>query len=120
VPEPWFQVAVDFQGVEAATRELTSLALIELEVFDPEAAVDLIKFGQDHTDTVPYDESYYDPSTLQMMPYGSQPTLHYRVAFYLHFYDPLRPLGTPWGPVNCDFVGCSPPHLRDKSYMYWR
>ena len=105
---------------DARRKELDSLALVELEVHYANADFDLTYIHQPHTEFVPYDETYYDVSSLEELVCFSTPNVEcFRVAFYLHHYDANQPLETPWGPLCCTALQALPAHLRNKQYIYW-
>ncbi|MDI1268678.1 MAG: hypothetical protein PSV40_06190 [Polaromonas sp.] len=124
VPEGAYTAAMDcHDDSEYVAKELGSLALVELEIFDMPATGSISEFKQPHTKYVPYDESYFDATTFEPLrhPLYKLPAAgNFRVAFYLHFYDPSEPLCTPFGSVQvAPVVGPPPSHLRGKSYEFW-
>jgi hypothetical protein len=120
-----FQAALEcHDDAEYVARELGSLALVELEVRGMPSDRSLIEFKQPHTKYVPYDETYFELEALKPLAHNahSPPAAEdFRVAFYLHFFDPDQPLETPWGNVTlaAPSDGDAPPHLRGKSYVFW-
>jgi hypothetical protein len=98
------------------------LALVELEIVGWPSNVPIIECKQPHTKYVPYDESYFDLANLQPIRHDlyKLPEIDsFRVAFYLHFYDPGQPLITPLGAVRVGPMGNVPDHLKDKEYAFW-
>jgi len=72
-------------------KELGSLALVEPETIGAPEDFDNGKFKQPHTTYLPYDETYFDAASLERL---SDERSHrtkspkFRVAFFLHFFDP--------------------------------
>lgn len=123
IPPEAREIALAFHNdVAMAERELSDVALVELEIFDPESEFDLLHLHQDGSDWAPWSESYYAADSLAPLPFLINPPqlLQYRVAFYIHFYVPGRKLNTPWGTIECGSLRPIPRHLLDKQYMYWR
>jgi hypothetical protein len=103
-------------------KELGSLALVELEVIGMPSDGAITDMKQPHTKYVPYDESYFHPTTLEQIPhdlYELPKTPDFRVAFYLHFYDPTQPVKTPWGDIQVGPITDPPSHLEKKQYVFW-
>lgn len=124
VPASEYAAAMDCHADSAyVAKEIGSLALVELEVLDMPATGSITDFKQPHTKYVPYDESYFEVSTLEPLPHGLYQLpapASFRVAFYLHFYDSNEPLCTPFGNVGVASIGGPPPsHLKGKSYVFW-
>lgn len=104
----------------AAERELSGLALVELEIGDPNSEFNLTLVHQEHSEWAPWEEGYYDANSLEKFSTNRPAALRFRVAFFLHFYVPGRALITPWGNVACGKITALPAHLRRQRYMYWR
>jgi hypothetical protein len=123
VPPSEYQAALEcHDDAEYVSKELGSLALVELEVRSMPRDTSLVEFKQPHTKYVPYDESYFQLETLEPLahsPHGLPDAQDFRVAFYLHFFDPEQPLLTPWGNVNLGSLSEAPPHLQGKKYVFW-
>jgi hypothetical protein len=110
------------QNDEYVSRELGSLALVELEIIAAPEVFDIGDFKQPHTNYVPYDETYYDPVSLEKLsdePFYSPKVRDFRVAFFLHFFDPAEPLISPFGDLQVADLVERPPHLAEKEYVYW-
>lgn len=124
VPDGAYTAAMNcHDDAEYVAKELGSLALVELEVSDMPAIGNISEFKQPHTKYVPYDECYFDAATFETLPhalYKLPEASSFRVAFYLHFYDPSEPLCTPFGSVQvAPIAGPAPPHLKGKTYEFW-
>jgi hypothetical protein len=117
------QAALACHGTaEFAAAELQSLALVELEVLEASRDFDIAQVKQPHTPYVPYDESYFDPVSLEELPhepFKSPTASSFRIAFFLHFFDPNQPLMTPYGDVKVAARMDRPSHLEGKQYVYW-
>jgi hypothetical protein len=107
---------------EYVKKELGSLALVEFEIIGMPSDGAITDMKQPHTEYVPYDESYFDSTTLEQIPhnlYALPKTQAFRVAFYLHFYDPKQPVNTPWGDIAVGPITSLPNHLKKKQYVFW-
>jgi hypothetical protein len=123
VPESEFAAAMDcHDDADYVARELGSLALVELEVIGMPADGDITEFKQPHTKYVPYDVCYFEKEALTPIPhelYKLPAQDSFRVAFYLHFYDAGQPLITPFGNIRLGQFEATPPHLMEKTYVFW-
>jgi hypothetical protein len=123
VPSSEYDAAMNCHDDEEYVRaELGSLALLEIEVTGMPKDTSITEFKQPHTKYVPYDESFFDRTTLAPLEhehYKLPDATDFRVAFYLHFYDPAQPLSTPWGAVPLGPLSDVPSHLQGKSYVFW-
>jgi len=123
VPESEYAEAMNcHDDPDYVAAELGSLALVELEVLGMPATTAVTEFKQPHTEYLPYDESYFEIDTLAPLPHDlyKLPTQDsFRVAFFLHFYDANQPLLTPFGEVQLGQLADAPPHLRQKTYVFW-
>jgi hypothetical protein len=101
VPASEREVAIQCQGsTEAAESELKTLALVELEVLNAPQDFQLAELHQSHTQCCPYNEEYFSLGSLKPIPtepYSKPAVANFRVAFHLHFYDPLQLLKSPMG-----------------------
>ncbi len=102
-----------------AAVELASLALVEIEVMYATRDFSLLLFKQPHTEFSPYDETYYDAKSLKDLGCNKPTVENFRVTFYLHHFDAVQPLVTPWGEIRCRELQLLPKHLRNKKYIYW-
>src|SRR5262245_7359960 len=85
------------QKAEAAVRaELASVVLIECEVMGADNQFDVGDFTQPDSDQAPYDEAFLSADGITMLPsrYTTPSTSDLRFCFFLHFYDPNKPLST--------------------------
>lgn len=95
---------LDPADLESATgevrRELASIALIEAEVRGADDAFDVGDFGQPESEQAPYDEAFLSLDGERILSRFERPREpDFRVAFFLHFFDPSRPLSTSYGEV---------------------
>ena len=101
-------------AAEAAVREeLSSIALIELAVDNPDEQFNVSHFVQPGSDQAPYDEAYLSPdgSTVQSKLHPP-PGASLRLAFFLHFFKPGIPLGTTYGEVPLPAIDEMPERLQ--------
>jgi hypothetical protein len=88
------------QVEECVREELSSVVLIEVLVENRDDHFDVGDFTQPGREQVAYDEAYLSPdgtsvlSRLRMPEDGSL-----RLAFFLHFFDPEKPLVTSYGEL---------------------
>ena len=107
---------------ERVRQEMRTIVLLEFEVRGATGPLDLIKWHQRYLQHVPYDEVYFSLDRRRLIARGFQQPQEadYAVAFYLHFFDPKRPLVTPYGRVRVPKPKWPrPPHLENLQYAYW-
>jgi hypothetical protein len=93
-------------------EELESVALIELRVVSPDERYDTGDFGQPGSDQVAYLETYLSPDGEQVVSRDIPPSAtDFRVAFFLHFFDPAQPLRTSYGNLTIPPLRTMPPRL---------
>jgi hypothetical protein len=115
-----YKDAMSSRGDEEYVKgELSSLVLVEIEVRNADHRFDLGDFKQPHTAYVPYDESYLDIDTRQVMDSSPLHISDFVVAFFLHFFDHTQPLETPYGNLSLPLATVLPERLRWKEYIYW-
>jgi hypothetical protein len=120
--EKAFKDAMGVQGdADYVQREFENLVLVELKIDDLASSFDIGKFKQPHTEYVPYDETYLDCDSHKVIGGAFKPPRVNRfiVVFYLHFYDPSKPLRTPRGDIILPSVSEIPSRLAWKHYSYW-
>jgi hypothetical protein len=104
---------------EAVRQSLATLVLIEIEVTGAPGRPNLSEWHQNGSDQVPWDEVYttLDCSTVIGTMHNAPAGGDFVMSFFLHFFDPSKPLETPWGAVRLSPVEqARPPHLRDRMY----
>lgn len=87
------------EAEQRVANELQGVVLIEVEITDVDEQFELGDFGQPGSDQAAYDERYLDPSGTQVIAAGlnAPADSNLRVAFFLHYIDPGRPLTTTYG-----------------------
>jgi hypothetical protein len=94
-------------------RELSAVVLVEVEVTGADAEYSAGDFGQPGSEQAAYMESYLSPDgTTVISEYDRPPGDSLRVDFFLHFYDPARPLNTSYGVVSAPRAVAMPERLR--------
>ncbi len=99
---------------KAVKEELSSVVLIETIVTNPDESFDIGDFGQPNSDQAPYDEAYLSLDGVQILSRFDKPNEDkIRITFFLHFYDPQKPLKSSWGEVSCPTIEDIPMRLKD-------
>jgi len=98
---------------EGVWEELSSVVLLDVLVINPDSRFAVGDFAQPGSDQAPYDEAYLSLDGTSVMsrfepPMGDS----FRVAFFLHFFDPTKPLATSYGEVPVPPLQKMPPHLQ--------
>lgn len=95
-------------------EELSSVVLLDILVSNPDEQFDLSDFGQPGSDQAPYDEAYLSLDGRSIISHFEPPKGDsFRVAFFLHFFDPNKPLKTSYGDVVIPTIQPMPEHLRE-------
>jgi hypothetical protein len=98
---------------EAVLEELSSVVLIDVLVTNPDERFNLGDFGQPGSDQAPYDEVYLSLDGLSMISHDKLPTSDsFRLAFFLHFFDPTKPLKTSYGEIPAPPIRDMPEHYK--------
>ena len=100
---------------------LATVVLVEIEVREAPARPELSAWHQEGVDQVPWDEVYtsLDRSVVMARMYEAPARGDFAVSFFLHCFDPLKRLETPWGPVVLSAPQEKrPAHLEDRRYVY--
>lgn len=114
--QPYTQAWKEAQ--EELREELSHIVIIELLVYDPDENFDLGEFTQDWDlpeglRQVPYLEAYLSLDGETIVSEDEPPNMNpLRVAFFLHYYKPERPLYTPYGVVQLPEPSPMPERLR--------
>lgn len=88
---------------EQIIEEISSVALIELLVSNPDDHFNLSDFHQPGSDQAAYNEVYLSKDGQSVIPtrYFEVPKDEvFRVGFYLHYFDPEKPLVSSYGLVD--------------------
>jgi hypothetical protein len=117
--EQWQVTASD----EDTKEHFDALVLIEAFVHNVDDQFDISRIGQQppHSDDpncfmVPYDEALLssDGETLIQRDMNCvHGTGSLRFAFYLHLYNPSKPLSTGYGPIQCPPIRPVPDRLKE-------
>ena len=103
-------------AAEGAVRaELASVVLIECQILGADSRFDVGDFRQPDSDQAPYDEAFLsaDGTTMLASRYTRPSIPDFRVCFYLHFYNPNKPLSTSYGPLLLPPISVMPDRLLD-------
>jgi hypothetical protein len=95
-------------------EEITSAVLVELLVANPDQHFDLSDFHQTGSDQSPYDEVYLTEDGQSVLSGSSVDVPKaevFRVAFFLHYFEPDKPLITSYGEVEFPPVQEMPEYL---------
>ena len=96
-----------------------TLVLVKIEVTGAPGSPDLAEWHQEGNDQVPWDAVFTtrDCSKVIARDYDAPAGGDFVVSFFLHLFDPSKPLETPWGAVPLSpLQEARPPHLRDRVY----
>ena len=101
---------------EAETQvreELGGVVLIEILIKDRDASFEASEFQQVSSDQAPYDEVYLteDGTTVISTGYEVPVVPAFRIAFFLHYFDPTLPLRSCYGTVPVPSVQSMPSRL---------
>lgn len=99
---------------EAVLEELSSVVLVDVLVSSPDERFDVGDFGQPNSDQAPYDEVYLSPDGLSVVSRYKPPVSdNLRLAFFLHFFDPTKPLKTSYGEIPIPPIRDMPKHYKE-------
>ena len=99
---------------KAIREELSSVVLLDVLVTDADERFDIDNFGQPGSDQAPYDETYLSLDGTTVISRFEPPSGDsFRVVFFLHFFDPAKPLETPYGNVSIPPIQPMPKHLQE-------
>ncbi len=95
-------------------EELGSIVLIDIVVSDGGRDFDLVDLTQKHADQAAYDEAYLSLDGDRIESRCDRPSgERFRLAFFLHFFDPAHPLETSFGPIRVPQPTQMPQALKD-------
>jgi hypothetical protein len=99
---------------EADVREeLSSVVLLELLVLNADSQFSVDDFSQPDSDQAAYDEAYLTADGTSVVSRYDQPaTATFRVTFFLHFFDPSKPVSSSYGPLHVPEVQKMPARLQ--------
>ncbi len=102
------------QAEKATLEELSNVVLLEVLVSKRDKRFDVGDFGQKGSDQAPYDEHFLSEDGSRVIAEGfdvpAGKTL--RCAFFLHFFDPTKPLETSYGQATVPPIRPMPARLR--------
>jgi hypothetical protein len=88
-------------GSEERTREeVNGLVLLEFEVRDAPADFDPERFHQVGSEQVAYDQRYFTVDDLELIGSERPGTSDFRICFFLHHFDPLIKVTSPYGEMT--------------------
>jgi hypothetical protein len=108
-------------GRKGISEALSTLVLVEVEVVGATSRPDLVNWHQSGSDQVPWDDLYttMDRSIVIGRMHEEPSIGDYALSFYLHGFDPTKPLETPWGRIVLPPPQDErPPHLANRRYVY--
>lgn len=106
---------------EGIREALSTLVLVEVEVRGATSPPDLSHWHQAGSEQVPWDDLYtsLDRRVVIGRMHEEPSVGDYAMSFYLHGFDPTKPLETPWGRVALPPPQHErPPHLARRKYVY--
>ncbi len=102
------------RAAKATLEELSSVVLLEVLISNRDRRFDMGDFCQRGSDQAPYDEHFLSADGSRVVSAGfdvpARKTL--RCAFFLHFFDPAKPLETSYGKVPVPPITPMPRRLR--------
>jgi hypothetical protein len=99
-------------------EELSSAVLVELTIENVDERYSPDDFGQSNSDQAAYEESYLSSDGTSVVSEYIRPAGDFlRVVFFLHFFDPVKPLKTSYGVVNVPMTTEMPERLQKLSAM---
>jgi len=101
-------------SMERAREEISGLVLVEIEIRGASHEFDIGRFHQDGSNQVAWDEKCFSVDGSKMMADGSkkpdQP--HFRVCFFLHYFEPTERIVSQDGEMVPGEVTEMPERLR--------
>ena len=100
-------------AVASVLEELSSIVLLEFLVSNADQQFKIGDFGQPDSDQAAYDEAYLtDDGTAIISRFDQPQAATFRVTFFLHFFDPSKPLLSSYGRLQIPEVREMPKRLR--------
>ena len=95
-------------------QELSSIVLIEVIVKNHDQDFDVGDFLQEESDQVAYDEAFLSIDGSEVISRFNQPNkTELRIVFFLHFFDPAKPIKTSYGDLNVKSLDDMPSRLSE-------
>jgi hypothetical protein len=102
------------QAEKATLEELSHVVLLEVLISQRDKRFNVGDFGQKGSDQAPYDEHFLSDDGSRVIAEGfdipAGKTL--RCVFFLHFFDPTKPLETSYGQMTVPPLRPMPARLR--------
>ncbi len=88
--------------------------MVDVLISNPDERFDIGDFRQPDSDQAPYNEVYLSPDGLSVISRYKPPAGdNFRVAFFLHFFDPTKPLKTSYGEIPIPPIHNMPEHYKE-------
>ena len=88
------------QAERSARDEISSIAMIEVIVENRNERFDIGDFVQPGSDQAAYDEAFLSPDGTSVLSRLGPPDVEpLRLAFFMHYFDPEKPLATSYGQL---------------------
>ena len=98
----------------AVVEELSGVALIELVVRHRDDSFDVLDFQQPDSDQVAYGEAFLSEDGTRVLSRDAVPDDEpLRIAFFLHFFNPMLPLESSYGSIEISELKSMPRRLSD-------
>lgn len=108
---PFFEKIKAKKTVKA---ELSSVVLIEVIINNPSASINLSDFCQPDSDQVAHDEAFLSPDGASVLSRSKMPAGdRVRLTFFLHYFDPNKPIKSSCGILSASVPIEMPPRLRE-------
>jgi hypothetical protein len=91
------------QAEKHLQEELDGVVLIELLATNVDERYSAMDFGQPDSDQAAYDETYLALDSdleIETSPMSPPKERDFKVVFFLHYYDPSKPLKTTYGLIT--------------------
>lgn len=103
-----------FKAKKMIKAELSSLVLVEIIVKNPMPNFDISDFSQPDSDQVVYDEVFLSRDGTRVLSRSKMPDDdEVRLTFFLHFYDPSKPIKSSCGMLTSGRPTNMPPRLKE-------
>jgi hypothetical protein len=93
-------------------EELSSIVLVEVLIRNQDENLNMIDFSQPGADQVAYDEGFLTLDGTELISRYKKPENEdLRIAFFLHFFDPSKPVNTSYGELKVEKIESMPERL---------
>ena len=94
--------------------ELSSVVLVEVIIKNPSPSINISDFSQPDSDQVAYDEAFLNRDGTSILSRSKMPDGDdVRLVFFLHFYDPSKPIKSSCGILPASNPTDMPPRLKE-------